>query len=228
VKLLVVEDNRKFSGFLVRALTEEGYVVDALYDGAHVLVQTDAIAYDAIILDWMLPSMDGVSVCRALRAAGHHMPVLLLTARNETNERVLGLDAGADDYIVKPFEFEEFLARVRAALRRTSFADTSNSVVGSLLLKHVQRMAVFGGRTLELTNREFAVLAHLVRENGRVVSRFELLAKVWQIAFDPSSNVVDVHIRNLREKLGSQAIETVRGAGYRVTVESLTLPRERA
>jgi two-component system, OmpR family, response regulator len=216
VKLLVVEDNRKFSSFLLRALTEEGYVVDALFDGGSVLAQVEAVAYDAIVLDWMLPSLDGVSVCRTLRERGNRVPILMLTARNETGERVMGLDAGADDYMVKPFEFEEFLARVRALLRRGASADPVVSRFGALTLDRAERIATLAGRKLDLTTREFALLAYLVRENGRIVTRSELLAKVWQTVFDPSSNVVDVHIRNLRDKLREDLIETVRGVGYRM------------
>jgi two-component system, OmpR family, response regulator len=223
VKLLVVEDNRKFSSFLVRALGEEGYVVDAVFDGSKALEQAEAIAYDGIILDWMLPSLDGVSICRALRDSGNRVPILMLTARNETGERVLGLDAGADDYLVKPFELDEFLARVRAMLRRGAgtHSDANILKLGTLSLDRNERRATFAGRKLDLTAREFAVLAHFVREKGRIVTRSELLSKVWQTSFDPSSNVVDVHIRNLREKLRADVIETIRGAGYRIVPAAL-------
>lgn len=219
VKILVVEDNKKLARFLLRALVEEGYVVDIVGDGALAVEQIQAIAYDLVILDWMLPGMDGLSVCRAVRAQGGQVPIIMLTARAEVPERIAGLDAGADDYLPKPFDLGELLARVRARGRRT----TAEVVrVGPLVVDRAERRATIEGRRLDLTPREFALLAYLAREAGRVVPRTELLAKVWETAFDPGSNVVEVHVKNLRDKLGAQAamIETARGVGYRLTVAS--------
>lgn len=217
VKILVVEDNKKLSRFLVRALVEEGYVVDATGDGATAVDQIQAIAYDLVILDWMLPGMDGLSVCRSVRARGSQVPILMLTARADVAERIAGLDAGADDYVPKPFDLGELLARVRALGRRG--ANGGEVVrVGALTIDRADRRATVDGKRLDLTPREFALVAYLAREAGRVVPRTELLVKVWETAFDPSSNVVEVHVKNLRDKLGAHAamIETVRGVGYRV------------
>lgn len=218
MKILVVEDNRKLASFLLRALVEEGYVVDVVGDGTTAVEQTQSIAYDLVILDWMLPGMDGLSVCRALRARGSQVPILMLTARAEVAERIAGLDAGADDYLLKPFDLGELLARVRARGRRGAGGDPVVRV-GALVVDRADRRVVLDGRRLDLTPREFALMAYLAREAGRVVPRTELLAKVWETAFDPSSNVVEVHVKNLRDKLGPHAalIETVRGVGYRMT-----------
>jgi DNA-binding response OmpR family regulator len=178
--------------------------------------QAQAVGYDAILLDWMLPQFDGLHVCRTLRSSGCKTPIILLTARGETEEKVLGLDAGADDYLTKPFDLSELLARVRACTRRRGAENVVR--VGPLVVDRSQRTTRVEGRALELTPREFALLSYLVRQAGRIVPRTELLSKVWEANFDPSSNVIDVHVRNLREKLGSQAsmLETVRGVGYRL------------
>lgn len=220
MKILVVEDNKKLANFLCRALAEEGFVVDTVTDGVGALKQLEAIPYDLVVLDWMLPGRDGVAVCRELRGRGSRVPVLMLTARAEVGERIVGLDAGADDYLAKPFDLGELMARVRALLRRSQGGDQVVLRIGGLTIDRAQRTAMLDGRSLDLTAREFALLTHLAREAGRVVPRTELLAKVWQTSFDPGSNVVEVHVKNLREKLGpdSSLIETVRGAGYRFVV----------
>jgi two-component system, OmpR family, response regulator len=226
LKILVVEDNKKLANFLARAFTEEGFVVDSAADGRTAVKQIEAIPYDLVVLDWMLPGQDGVAVCRELRARGSRVPILMLTARAEVGERILGLDAGADDYLSKPFDLGELMARARALLRRTQGADGVTLRIGGFVLDRVERTATFDGRSLDLTAREFALLMHLAREAGRVVARSELLTKVWQTSFDPGSNVVEVHIKNLREKLGSEAsmIETVRGSGYRLVLRGATAP----
>jgi two-component system OmpR family response regulator len=189
MKILVVEDNRKLASFLQRALTEEGYIVDLVEDGAVARSQIATIAYDLVILDWMLPGVDGLSVCRAARAAGSAVPILMLTARAEVGERIAGLDAGAEPVLV----------------------------AGPLRVDRSSQSATLDGRKLELTPRELALLTYLVSHAGKPVARTELLAKVWDTAFDPGSNVVEVHVKNLRGKLGAQAeaLETVRGVGYR-------------
>jgi two-component system OmpR family response regulator len=218
MKVLVVEDNRKYARFLARALTEEGWVVDQVGDGPEAIEQIRAIPYDLVILDWMLPSMDGLAVCRETRRLGLRVPILMLTARTAVPERIAGLDAGADDYVPKPCDLGELLARARALARRSG----SEMVLrlGPLLVDRVERRALVRGRRLDLAPREFLLLAHLMQAAGRVVSRAELLAKVWETSFDPGSNIVEVHVRRLREKLGDDAslIETVRGAGYRLVV----------
>jgi two-component system, OmpR family, response regulator len=220
MKILVVEDNAKMARGLVRALTEAGYAVDHVSDGATAAAQVQQLPYDLIVLDWMLPEMDGLAVCRRIRGRGATVPILMLTARSEVPERVAGLDAGADDYLPKPFDLAELLARVRALIRRTTGGDAVLRV-GPLSIDRVERRATLDGQRIDLTPREFALLSHLAREAGRVVPRMELLAKVWETQFDPGSNVVEVHIRNLREKLGDAArlIETVRGVGYRMVAQ---------
>lgn len=217
MKILVVEDNKKLARFLVRALTEEGWVVDHVESGAVAVAQAAAIPYDLVLLDWMLPDEDGLSVCRQIRSAGSRVPVLMLTARAEVQERIAGLDAGADDYLPKPFDLGELLARCRALVRRAGGEETVVHV-GPLYLDRAERRATLDGRRLELTPREFALVVLLARRTGRAVSRMEILQKVWETSFDPGSNVVEVHVKNLREKLGDHAkmIETVRGVGYRL------------
>jgi len=217
MKILVVEDNKKLASFLLRALNEEGYAVDVVYDGAMAIQQIQTLPYDLVILDWMLPELDGLSVCRTLRQKGCQVPILMLTARAEVPERIAGLDAGADDYLAKPFDLGELLARVRARGRRGTGGEVTMRV-GPLVLDRAMRRAMLDGRKVDLTPREFALLAYLAREAGRIVPRTELLAKVWETSFDPGSNVVEVHIKNIREKLGSHAalIETTRGVGYRL------------
>jgi DNA-binding response OmpR family regulator len=226
MRLLIVEDNRKLATFLKRALEEEGHIVDVVFDGSQGLDQAQQLNYDALILDWMLPGLDGLALVRQLREVGLSVPALMLTARGEVHERIAGLDAGADDYLTKPFELGELLARVRALARRGGQAP-STLRIGPLTLDKAERRVVVDGAQLELTPREFSLLAYLMREAGRVVSRTELLTQVWNIAFDPGSNVVDVQIKNIREKLCAHAdlIETVRGVGYRLS-PSRAQPRE--
>jgi len=218
MKVLVVEDNRKLASFLQRALSEEGYIVDLVDDGTVARAQITSIAYDLVILDWMLPGLDGLSVCRAARATGVAVPILMLTARADVGERIAGLDAGADDYLAKPFDLGELLARVRALGRR---AAAPVLVAGPLRIDRSNQSAALDGRKLELTPRELALLTYLVSHAGKPVARTELLARVWDTAFDPGSNVVEVHVKNLRGKLGAhaEAVETVRGVGYRWRLE---------
>ena len=217
MKALVVEDDRKVARLLSRVLQEEGFVVDVCLTGADAEAQAASIGYDLVVLDWMLPEGDGLGVCRALRRAGLSVPILMLTARGEVAERVLGLDAGADDYLVKPFHVDEFLARVRALQRRTR-GSVSRLSVSDLAIDRVQRTVHLRGTPVELTGREFALLAHLAQHADQVVSRTEHLAQVWDAHFDPGSNLVEVHISRIRDKLGDEAwrIETVRGQGYRL------------
>ena len=217
MKILVVEDNKKLALFLKRALLEEGYVVDLSASGSTALRQAQAIPYDLIVLDWMLPDMDGLAMCRELRALGSSSMVLMLTARAELSERVAGLDAGADDYVTKPFDLGELLARVRALARRGLGGDLTIRI-GPLVVDRGERRVLLEGKRMSLTPREFSLMAHLAREAGRAVPRTELLNKVWETTFDTGSNVVEAHVKNLREKLGEHGsmIQTVRGVGYRL------------
>lgn len=217
MKVLVVEDNPKLARFLQRAFIEEGYVVDSVSDGETAATQVGQISYDLIVLDWMLPGMDGLTFCRMLRQRGSAIPILMLTARTETSEKIAGLDAGADDYLPKPFDLGELLARARALTRRGANAEVVLRV-GGLCIDRLARRATIDSRVLDLTPREFTLISFLAREAGRVVPRTELLRQVWETSFDPGSNIVDAHIKNLREKLGTSArmIETVRGVGYRM------------
>ncbi len=219
MKILVVEDNRKLASFLLRALAEDGHVVDVVGDGRTALTQVRALGYDLVILDWMLPELDGIGVCRELRARGSRVPILMLTARAEVNERVVGLDAGADDYLPKPFDLGELWARVRA-LHRRSAGNAGALRVGPLRIDQQERRASINGKVMSLTPRELALLTYLAGQLDRVVPRTELLSKLWDMHFDPGSNVLEVHVKNLREKLGEHAglIETVRGVGYRMSV----------
>ena len=215
MKCLVVEDDRKLALFLSRALSEEGYTVDICGAGTDAAEQARSGEYDFVLLDWMLPGLDGLSVCRDIRQAGLTLPIIMLTARDAIAERILGLRAGADDYVGKPFDMEELLARIEAVLRRTTAV--GKLAFGPLEIHRLGNRATLAGKSLDLTTREFGLLLHLAYNANKVVPRSELLAKVWGIAFDPGSNLIDVHVKNLREKLGTYAcvIDTVRGVGYR-------------
>ncbi len=219
MRILVVEDDQRLARFLERVLTEEGYAVDRCASGADAVTQLRASGYDLVLLDWMLPDLDGIEVCRQIRRGGSPVPILMLTARDQVSERVLGLDAGADDYLVKPFEVEELLARINALLRRS--AGHAQLELGPLTIDRVGRRALVDGRALDLTARELALLLHLAHRAERVVTRSELLSHVWSIQFDPESNVVEVHVSRLRDKLAGfdWMIETVRGRGYRLRTQ---------
>lgn len=216
MKVLVVEDDKKLSRFLERVLTEEGYEVDLAITGTEALEKANGDGYDVVLLDWMLPEVDGLTICRQLRANGSLAPVLMLTARGETHDRVEGLNSGADDYLVKPFEVEELVARVRALVRRS--AGVAKLRCGDIEIDRVGHRALMKGVPLSLTGREYDLLVHLMHHVDIVVTRADLLAKVWETNFDPGSNLIEVHVSRLREKLGEHAwmIETVRGAGYRL------------
>ena len=214
--MLVIEDDPKLARLLTRVLQEEGYVVDGCSEGEPGLRQAQSGLYDLVVLDWMLPDLDGLSLCRRLRELGTSLPILMLTSRSELSERVMALDAGADDYMMKPFEIEELLARVRALLRRV--AGVGKTSVGPLSIDTRYRRATLGATQLDLTTREYDMLSHLARRADQIVTRSELLAHVWSTRFDPGSNLVEVHMSRLRDKLGHSAwmIETVRGSGYRL------------
>jgi DNA-binding response OmpR family regulator len=216
LRLLVLEDDPKLARVLAQIFSEEGYTVDLCTTGADAIAQATAGKYSLLVLDWMVPDIDGLAACREMRRRGVMSPILILTARSSTPERVLGLDAGADDYLTKPFEIDELLARARALVRRT--AGIGNLQCGELEIDRLARRATIAGRELPLTEREFAVLGQLAQRQEQVVTRSELLAHVWEGHFEPDSNLVEVHMFRLREKLGSHKwmIQTVRGRGYRL------------
>jgi len=218
VRLLVVEDERKVASFIKKGLEEESYAVDVATSGPDGEYLARVNRYDLVVLDLMLPGKDGIEVCRSLRAGGIATPILMLTARDSLHDKVAGLDSGAEDYLTKPFAFEEFLARVRALLRRGSAAEAPPVQVGDLVLDRLRRRARRGTREVVLTNREFALLEFLMGRPGRVLTRPVIAERVWGLNFDPESNVIDVTMGHLRRKVdhGSSCrlIHTVRGFGY--------------
>ena len=220
MRLLVVEDELKMAGLLVRGLREDGHAVDVARTGDDALWMGQAVEYDAVVLDLMLPGLDGMSVCRAWRENGVWTPVLMLTARAGVEDRVAGLDAGADDYLPKPFSFAELNARLRALARRGVSERPAVVEVGDLRLDPATRQVWRGAVEIQLSTKEFALLDTLMRRAGLVLSRLQLLEHAWDYAYENRSNVVDVYIRYLREKIdrpfGRESIETVRGAGYRL------------
>ena len=220
----MVEDEERLANLLARGLREEGHAVDVAGRGEDALWMAHAAPYDAIVLDVMLPGMDGLTACRTLRAQELWTPVLLLTARDSVESRVEGLDAGADDYLVKPFSFEELLARLRALTRRVPVERPAVLSAAGIRLDPAARKAWRGEVELELSAKEFALLEAFVRRPGQVLSRVQLLEAAWDAAFESRSNVVDVYVRYLREKVdrpfGRASLETVRGQGYRLADES--------
>jgi two-component system, OmpR family, response regulator len=224
VRVLVVEDSEKMAALVRRGLEEEGYAVDVAYDGTEALWLAEDNEYDAVVLDVVLdraaPGPDGFEVCRMFREGRHWAPVLMLTARDAVDDRVRGLDVGADDYLTKPFAFNELLARVRALIRRGSGERPTVLQVGDLTLDPARLQAFRGEEEIALTAKEFALLECFMRHAGEVLSRTQLIEHVWDFSFDADSNVVDVHVRNLRTKIdrpfGRASLETVRGAGYRL------------
>jgi two-component system OmpR family response regulator len=220
VRVLVVEDEPKMAQLLKRGLAEEGHVADVAPTGEDALWMARSTAYDVIVLDVMLPKLDGFGVCRELRARDVWTPVLLLTARDAVGDRVEGLDTGADDYLVKPFSFAELLARLRALVRRAPTERPAVLAVDDLRLDPAARRAWRGQTELELSAKEFALLELFMRRAGEALTRVQLLDGAWDMAFESRSNVVDVYIRYLREKIdrpfARHSIETVRGVGYRL------------
>ena len=220
MRLLVVEDEEKLARTLQRGLEREGYAVDVLLDGAQALIRlgVNHEDYDLAVLDVMLPGVDGLSVCRRLRAEGVALPILMLTARDATADKVAGLDSGADDYLVKPFAFEELLARIRTLLRRPPQVLPLLLRVGDLALEPHTRLVTRGGREIALTTKEFALLEYFMRNAGEVLTREQIISHAWDFEFDGFSNVVDVHVKNLRAKIDAKGsaklFHTVRGVGY--------------
>ena len=220
MRVLVVEDEAKLAHLLARGLREEGYAVDVAERGEDAVWMAEATAYDTILLDVMLPGVDGFEVARRLRGREVFSPILMLTAREQLDDRVTGLDAGADDYLSKPFDFEELLARVRALVRRTPTERRLVFEAGDLRFDRNQRRVWRGDVELELSPKELALLELFMRRPGVVLTRSELLDGAWDMSFERRSNVVDVYVRSLREKrdrpFGRESIETVRGIGYRL------------
>jgi two-component system OmpR family response regulator len=223
VRVLVVDDEVKLAKLLQRQLRRAGIGVDVVLSGEEALERAGATEYDAIILDLMLPGVDGIETCRRLRAANVWSPTLMLTARSEVEDRIRGLDSGADDYMSKPFSLDELLARLRALTRRGAPPRPTVLEVGDLRLDPASREAWRGEASLSLTMREFSLLETLMRNPGRVVGRFELLEHVWDQSYEHRSNVIEVYVGYLRDKVdrpfGRRSIETVRGAGYRLRAE---------
>jgi len=218
MRVLVVEDEKKTASFIRKALQAESFAVDVSHDGSDALVLATSTPFDAIVLDIMLPGRDGLSVLRQLREQRNHTPVLLLSARGQVDERVDGLNAGADDYLPKPFALAELIARVRSLGRRGGEPKSVVLRVADLSLDTITREARRGGNTFELTTREYRLLEYLMRSSGRVCGRMAILEKVWDYDFDPGTNLVDVYVKRLREKIDegfeSKLLHTVRGAGY--------------
>jgi two-component system, OmpR family, response regulator len=219
MRVLVVEDDPKLAALLGRGLREEGVATDVTNRGEDALWMAGSTEYDALVLDVMLPGIDGFEACERLRADGVTAPVLMLTARDAIEDRIAGLDGGADDYLVKPFAFGELLARLRALARRGPVARPTVLEAGPLKLDPAARRVWRGNSEIELTPREFAVLEALMRRPGEALSRFDLLEAAWDSSYENRSNVIDVYIRYLRAKVGSDTIETVRGHGYRLRAE---------
>jgi DNA-binding response OmpR family regulator len=219
VRILIVEDEARLRDLVARTLRGEGYEIDAEGDGAQGFERARSGAYDLLLLDLMLPTMSGLEISMRLRRQGVRTPILMLTARDSVDDRVVGLDAGGDDYLVKPFAFAELSARIRALLRRRAADARADTLqVEDLVLDRIHREAVRGGRRTELTAREFALLEYLMRNAGRVLTRDQIIGGVWPNDFEGGSNVVDTYVRYLREKIdrppAKPLLRTVRGVGY--------------
>jgi two-component system copper resistance phosphate regulon response regulator CusR len=217
MRVLVVEDEVRIARFVAKGLREQAYAVDVSADGDDAIYKASINDYDAIILDVMIPGRDGFEVCSELRAAGSTVPIIMLTARDGIQDRIAGLDSGADDYLTKPFAVAELLARLRALLRRGHVVHPETIRIADLSIDTRGRRVVRGGKDLPLTTKEYALLEYLAREHGRVVNRSELAEHVWDEHFDPASNLIDVHINRLRSKVDhgfAPLIHTRRGAGY--------------
>lgn len=231
MKILLVEDDRKVAGFIEQGLREEGYVVDVARDGDEATTMAHVNDYDAILLDVVLPKKNGFQIAAELRREGRTAPILMLTSRDATEDIVRGLDAGADDYLAKPFQFDELVARIRALLRRGGAERLEVLRYGPIALDRLRHVAVVNDQRLDLTPKDFQLLEFFLLRPEEVVRRTTLLEKVWDMHFDPDSNVVDVHVGNLRRKLiqaaGEPLVATVRGVGFtlrRGSVDEILLP----
>jgi two-component system, OmpR family, copper resistance phosphate regulon response regulator CusR len=224
MRILLAEDDARIAQFVAKGLREQAYAVDLATTGDDALYQADINSYDLVILDVMIPGHDGFEVCRALRKSGKRMPILMLTARDAVEDRITGLDQGADDYLTKPFEFRELLARLRALLRRSGELRPPQIVVEDLKLDTAAQSAMRGEKKIPLTTKEYALLEFLARNAGRVVGRAEIAEHVWDETFDPFSNLIEVYVNRLRGKIDSGSrrplLHTRRGAGYMLGAES--------
>lgn len=220
MRVLVVEDEEKVASFLRKGLREDGHAVDLAYDGQDGLDLAESNSYDIIILDLMLPGIDGFEIIRTLREHKNHTPILVLSAKEETPSKIEGLNCGCDDYLTKPFSFDELLARMAALLRR--YPNLSTLTVDDLVVDPVAHKVMRGGRRLDLTSKEYALLEYLMRNAGRIVSRAQIAEHVWEVDFDTYSNVIDVHLNHLRQKVDGKSskklINTIRGMGYLLEV----------
>ena len=220
MRILVIEDERKVASFIRRGLEEERYIVETAADGQTGLDLALNNVFDAIVLDVMLPKLDGYSVLRAIRDEGLAVPVIMLTARGTTEDRVQGLDLGADDYLAKPFHFEELAARLRSILRRSSTEKSTKLQVADLTLDLVTHYAYRAEKEIELTTKEYALLEYMMRNKDRILSRSMIMQHVWKHDFDPESNIIDVYVKRVRQKIErpgqSQLIHSIRGVGYRM------------
>jgi DNA-binding response OmpR family regulator len=223
LRILVVEDERKLAAVIEGGLEEQGYAVDVAHDGADALAKAEGEPYDLVVLDLMLPNIDGLTVCARLRAEQRNMPVLMLTARDGVDDRVRGLDAGADDYLTKPFAFRELLARVRALLRRDALSKEPVLSLADLKMNTVTHEVWRGGVKVDLTSKEYALLEYFMRNPNRSLSRIEIAEHIWDYNFASMSNVIDVYVRYLRRKLNDDGkapmLRPVRGMGYELAVE---------
>jgi DNA-binding response OmpR family regulator len=223
MKVLVIEDEKKIAAFVRKGLEAAGFVLDVCHHGDEGYTLATTRPYDALVLDIMLPGRDGLSILRNLRERKNPLPVILLTARSELNERLEGLNLGADDYLTKPFHIEELIARLHAVTRRAAGTSQSILSVADLTMHLLTREVTRAGQAIELTTREFSLLEHLMRSPGRVLTRVEIVERVWDYNFDPGTNLVDVYIQRLRKKVDGESpvklIETIRGVGYRIKAE---------
>ncbi|HKW99443.1 MAG TPA: response regulator transcription factor [Bryobacteraceae bacterium] len=225
MRILLVEDEPRVAGFIAKGLREQSYAVDIARDGGEALYCAGVNEYDLVILDVMLPVKDGYTVCREIRASGVRTPVLMLTARDAVEDRVRGLDCGADDYLTKPFDFQELLARLRALSRRSAELRPETIQIADLALNTASHSAARGGKSINLTAKEYALLEFLMLNPNRVVNREQIAQHVWDENFDPFSNIIDVYVRRLRAKIDQgfapPLIHTRRGAGYILTAEQV-------
>jgi DNA-binding response OmpR family regulator len=225
MRLLLVEDDSRIARFIAKGLREQSYAIDVAGSGEQALYQAAINTYDLVILDVMIPAPDGFAVCRELRKSGHRMPILMLTARDAVEDRIAGLDGGADDYLTKPFEFRELLARLRALIRRTGSLQAAQLVVADLIVDTVGQNVSRRGQAISLTAKEYALVEFLARNAGRVVGRAEIAEHVWDEEFDPFSNLIEVYVNRIRRKVdsgfGKPLLHTRRGAGYVLTANEM-------
>ncbi len=218
MKILIVEDNQKLAGYIKKALEQKSYTVDCVYDGENGENRAEFNEYDLIILDWMLPKKDGITVCNNLRNKNINVPIIILTAKDELDDKIMGLDNGADDYLVKPFELEELLARIRALLRRPKEKVGEILMVKDILVDNAKHIITKNNIEISLTLKEYAILEYLIQNKGQVITRDQILEHCWDFSFDSFSNIVDGFIKQLRKKLNDKDekyIKTIRGIGYK-------------